>query len=104
MIAEIKNNINKIVDTCKEMQVKSLYLFGSGAREQDFNPESDLDFLFQFKVNNEGMPAAGYDYFDLLYRLEEITGKKVDLVAQEKLINKYVLERINREKVKIYEA
>jgi uncharacterized protein len=104
MIAEVKNNIDQIVDTCKKMQVKSLYLFGSGAREQDFNRESDLDFLFQFTVNKDGMPAAGYDYFDLLYRLEEITGKKVDLIAQEKLMNKYLLERINREKVKIYEA
>jgi predicted nucleotidyltransferase len=104
MIDEVRNNLDKIVDTCKKMQVKSLYLFGSGAREKDYNRESDLDFLFQFKVNQDGMPLAGYDYFDLLYTLEAITGKKVDLVAQEKLINKYLLERINKEKVKIYEA
>jgi uncharacterized protein len=104
MIAEVKNNLDQIVNTCKKMQVKSLYLFGSGAREKDFDLASDLDFVFQFNVNKEGMPLAGYDYFDLLFSLEAITGKKVDLVAQEKLINKYLLERINKEKVKIYES
>lgn len=104
MIPAVKNNMDQIVDTCRKMQVRSLYLFGSGAREEDFNSESDLDFLFQFKVNEEGMPLAGYDYFDLQYSLEAITGKKVDLVAQEKLLNKYLLDRINKEKVKIYEA
>jgi predicted nucleotidyltransferase len=104
MIADVKNNLDRIIDTCKKMQVRSLYLFGSGARENDFNKESDLDFLFQFIVNKEGMPLAGYDYFDLLYSLEDITGKKIDLVASEKLSNKYLLERINKEKVKIYES
>lgn len=104
MIAEVKNNLDQILDTCKKMQLKSLYLFGSGAREKDYNRDSDLDFMFQFKVSEDGMPLAGYDYFDLLYSLESITGKKIDLLAQEKLVNKYLIERIEKEKVKIYEA
>ena len=104
MIPVVKNNLDKIIDTCQKMQVKSLYLFGSAAREDGFTKESDLDFLFQFKLNNSEMPVADYDYFDLLFSLEEITGKKVDLVAEEKVINKYFMERVNKEKIKIYES
>jgi len=102
MIPVVKNNLDKIIDTCQKMQVKSLYLFGSAAREDGFTKESDLDFLFQFKLNNSGMPVADYDYFDLLFSLEEITGKKVDLVAEEKVINKYFMEKINKEKIKVF--
>src|SRR5438874_2039739 len=35
MIETVKNNINEIIKTCQKMQVESLYLFGSGAREND---------------------------------------------------------------------
>jgi len=104
MVKAVKDNIEEIMDTCRKMQVKSLYLFGSGAREKDFSSESDLDFVFQFTKNNDGHPILKYDYFDLLFKLQEITGKKVDLVAEEKISNKYFKERVEREKIKIYES
>jgi predicted nucleotidyltransferase len=47
---------------------------------------------------------SGYDYFDLLFKLEEITGRKIDLVAEEKVRNKYFLDRINKEKIPVYES
>ena len=100
----IKNNLSEIVKTCEEMQVKSLYLFGSGIRE-DFNKESDFDFLFSFKTDNDGnLLPPFYDYFDLMLELEKITGRKVDLVAESEIRNKYFLKRINPEKIKIYES
>lgn len=78
MIAIVKNNLDKIISACRKMHVKSLYLIGSGAREDDFKNDSDLDFVFQFKKDNKGLHTAVYDYFDLLFTLEEITGKKID--------------------------
>ncbi len=104
MIANVKNNLEKIINTCKDMQLDSLYLFGSAARENDFNKTSDIDFLYKFKIDKDGLPASGYDYFDLLFKLEEITGKKVDLVANEKLSNPYLISSIEEDKIKIYEA
>jgi uncharacterized protein len=104
MIAVLENNLVEIIKTCREMQVKSLYLFGSATRENEFTAKSDLDFLFQFNKGKDGLPLSKYDYFDLLFRLEEITMKKVDLVAEEKIRNKYFLERVNKEKIKIYES
>ena len=104
MIEAVRNNIRRIEDVCKTMKVKSLYLFGSAARGTDFDESSDLDFLFTFIRNENGFSLSGYDYFDLLFKLEEITGKKVDLVAEEKIRNKYFLDRINKEKVPVYES
>ncbi len=104
MVEIVEKNLAEIIDTCKKMQVKHLYLFGSGSRENTFKSESDLDFLFQFINDSTGMPVSGFDYFDLLFKLEEITGKKVDLVAEERIRNKYFLKSISESKIKIYEA
>ena len=100
----IKHNIQAIETTCKSMGVKHLYVFGSTARETDFDLSSDIDFLYAFIKDSDGFPKAGYDYFDLLNKLEEITGKKVDLVAEEKIKNSFFLNRINKEKIKVYES
>lgn len=104
MITILENKLDEIINTCREMQVKSLYLFGSATRKKDFTENSDLDFLFRFKKGNDGLPLSKHDYFDLQFRLEEITKKKIDLIAEEKVSNKYFLERVNKEKIKIYES
>lgn len=104
MVSVVSENLDRIVALCAQMQVESLYLFGSAARENDFTSSSDLDFLYRFKKNTEGFPSSGYDYFDLLFQLEQITGKKVDLVAEEKMRNRFFIERVSKEKIKIYES
>jgi uncharacterized protein len=104
MVEVVKNNIDKITAACKEMEVKSLYLFGSGTRDNDFTKSSDLDFLFQVHVNDEGLSVSKYDYFDVCFKLEEITGRKVDLVYEKKVTNPYFLKQVNAEKIKLYEA
>jgi hypothetical protein len=104
MVSAVKDNIEEIKRLCQKMQVQSLYLFGSGRNEENFRKKSDLDFLFQFKKDNQGLPISGYDYFDLMFDLEKITGKKIDLVAEEKIKNKFFLTKINQEKIKIYES
>ena len=104
MIAIVKDNINEIIKICERMQVRSLYLFGSASDEKNFTKTSDLDFLYQFKKDENGLPVSQFDYFDLMYSLEKITGKKIDLVAEEKIKNKFFLARVNEEKIKIYES
>jgi uncharacterized protein len=104
MNSVIKNKLSEIIKTCEQMQVRSLYLFGSGVRE-DFSKESDFDFLFTFKSDKDGnLLPPYYDYFDLMIELEKITGRKVDLVAEDRISNKYFQDRVNNEKVKIYEC
>ncbi len=104
MVAVVQNNLEGIIKICKEMHVQSLYLFGSAAIDNRFTNNSDLDFLYQFKDHHISGHVLQYDYFDLMFSLEKLTGKKIDLVAEEKIKNKFFLERLNREKIKIYES
>ncbi len=77
-----------------------MYLFGSAASDQRFTIDSDLVFLYQFENNGTRENLLQYDYFDLMFSLEKVTGKKVDLVAKEKIKNIVFLERLNKEKIK----
>jgi uncharacterized protein len=103
MVEIVKKNLDKIIEACKQHQIKSLHLIGSAAREKDFTGDSDLDFVFSTLEQVKANPLL-FDYFDFMWKLEEITGKKVDLVANERIRNKYFLQSINQHKIKIYEA
>jgi predicted nucleotidyltransferase len=104
MVSIVSENLDKIIALCRTMQVESLYLFGSAVHGQAFTADSDLDFLLRYKKDNEGLPLAPFDYFDLLFSLEEITGRKVDLVVADGIKNYFFLEQVEKEKVRIYEA
>ena len=104
MAPEITKNLDRIIETCKKMQVKSLYVVGSAARDIDYTPGSDIDFLYTMVSNDAGLPAGDYDYFDLLFTLQDITGKKVDLIAEKGIRNKYFLKSLIEDRQKIYEA
>lgn len=104
MIPIIENRISELISICKRMQLKSLYLFGSATSPDSFTKKSDVDFLYKFKLNKNGNILSSFDYFDLLFELENLMGKKIDLVAEEKITNRFFLDRINREKIMIYES
>jgi uncharacterized protein len=59
--------------------VSHIALFGSGARDE-LGADSDIDVLVAF----EG-PATFDGYFSLLEHLEQIFGRKVDLVSEKGL-------------------
>lgn len=63
---------------CRRWHIRTLALFGSALRE-DFQPESDLDFLVTFE------PSADWSLLDHLRmqeELEALLGRKVDLVSR----------------------
>jgi predicted nucleotidyltransferase len=99
----ILNNIEKIKMVCKKYQVKSLYLFGSAATGK-LSASSDIDFIVDYYKDEEGLPLVPFDYFDLLFSLEDITGLKVDLVVVDAIRNKFFKERVDSEKVLLYAA
>ena len=59
-------------------QMKSLYLFGSTARDEA-GPESDVDFLVRLEH-----PTFEH-YIGLKHQLEDLLGCKVDLVSAKKV-------------------
>jgi len=59
----------------RQFAVRSLFLFGSAARGQA-GPASDVDVLVEF----DGPPTFDR-YMDLKFHLEDILGRRVDVVT-----------------------
>ena len=70
-----------VVEACRRNGVVRLDVFGSGAREVDFDSErSDADFLVDFE------DGYGVDqYLGLKQDLEKALGRSVDLVTRSAL-------------------
>lgn len=76
--------------------VKKAAVFGSFARG-DANENSDVDLLVKY----EGGTSL-FDVVDLKNQLEAALGREVDLVSYD-FIDKYIKERVLRERVPLYE-
>lgn len=99
MEAAIKNVLPEIKSLLKKYGVESAWLFGSVAR-QSLNEKSDVDFLIRFKANLD-YETYGNNYFQLLYSLQDLLKKDVDLIAEETLSNPYLIESINKSKIQL---
>ncbi len=104
MVNLIQNNIQSILAACNRHHVKSLYLIGSATNELKFSENSDVDFLYRFRKDKISEDEYADNYFDLLFTLEKLLNRKVDLVPEDKLKNPYFIERINNTKIKLYES
>jgi len=104
MVALIQNNMVAIQELCKKHHVKTFYLVGSATKEDRFTEESDVDFLYRFRKEDIGEMDYADNYFDLLFDLQDMLSRKVDLVSEEKMKNKYFIESINESKLMIYES
>ena len=77
--------LSKITKFCQCWKILEMSLFGSVLRE-DFRADSDIDILYEFAPNH------GWDLLDIVHmkeELEEIFGRKVDLVNKKGLKNPY---------------
>lgn len=63
---------------CKRWRIKELAIFGSALRE-DFRPDSDVDVLVVFEP---GVSWSFREWLQMIRELEEIFGRKVDLVER----------------------
>jgi uncharacterized protein len=81
MHPEIADQAADIAELCRRHGVARLEVFGSAARDADFDPAtSDADVLVTFTA------AAGNDlgtYLDLKEALETLLGRPVDLLERD---------------------
>lgn len=89
---------DKVTDFCRRWQVNEFTFFGSVLRD-DFKPESDLDVLVNFE---EKAPWSLLDFVRMQDELEEIFGRKVDLVEKDALRNPFRKHIILRDSWIIY--
>lgn len=97
----IQLNLERIFDLCRKHRVKTLAVFGSILTDR-FNDDSDVDMLVNFDTTDHEKWDYVGNYFDLQESLESILRRKVDMVVEKGLKNKYFIANVNRTKQLIY--
>ena len=97
----IELNLQRIIDLCLKHKVKTLAVFGSILTDR-FNDQSDVDLLVNFDTTDHEKWDYVTNYFGFQEALEKIFGRKVDLVVEKGLKNKYLIANLNRTKQMIY--
>ncbi len=96
----IAQHLPAISSICQRFHIKRLEVFGSAARESDFNLEgSDVDFLIEFA--QDAQPGLR-DFFAAKHALEAELGRSVDLVETGAVRNPFVLASINAHRETVY--
>jgi predicted nucleotidyltransferase len=102
MIDLIEQHRPELTDLCRRFRVRTLEVFGSAA-DGTFDPaRSDLDFLVEFLPLDAGQMAP--DYFGLLHALEDLFGRKIDLVMPRAIRNPYFRRGVDQNREVIYAA
>jgi predicted nucleotidyltransferase len=80
MIADIALHGEELRDLCRRFGVRRLEVFGSAAREADFDPaRSDIDFLVEFAAQEDDLAR----FLDFKEALESLLARRVDLVDRK---------------------
>jgi predicted nucleotidyltransferase len=95
----IKTNLSEIKDLMRNYGVIQAYLFGSAA-VGNMSDDSDIDFIVSFNPDLN-YTDYGNNYFKLIYALQDLLKKNVDLVAAETISNPYLLQTINSQKIAV---
>lgn len=105
MTSLITDNLVAIQDICRHYGVQKMFVFGSAANEKKFTADSDVDLLYKLRPEVAALAVDEQpDFFELLFTLEGLLGRKVDLVDLTRIENPYFIQAINQHKQKIYEA
>ena len=102
MIELIEQHRAELEELCRRYHVKTLEVFGSAA-DGTWDPErSDLDFLVEFLPLEPGPAAKAY--FGLLFGLEDLFHRKIDLVMPTAIKNPYFLKSVTQSRRVLYAA
>jgi predicted nucleotidyltransferase len=90
--------INKITRYFNTQPIERAWLFGSFARSEE-DAKSDIDILVNFTPNSK---VTLFKYVHILNDLQELTGRKVDLVEDGQL-KRFAEKSAEKDKILIYE-
>ena len=102
MVSVIEQNRTALAELCRRFRVSRLYLFGSGATGRFDSSRSDLDFLVTFA---DRRPTGEYAdrYLDFADGLENLLGRRVDLVTEHSIRNPYFRREVESTRQVVYE-
>jgi predicted nucleotidyltransferase len=97
----VTKRLNELKTLCDLYKVKSMHVFGSVCTDK-FNENSDIDILISF--DNLSIEEYTDNYFELHYKLQELFGRKIDLLTDKSLSNPYFIKGLEQTKQLIYAA
>ena len=97
----VLDRLDELKHLCNIYNVKSMYVFGSVCTDK-FSDDSDIDILISF--DNLSIEKYTDNYFELHYKLQELFGRKIDLLTDKSLSNPYFIKRLEQTKQLIYAA
>ena len=96
----ITDNLEQIYALCRKYRVKTLCVFGSILTPR-FNENSDVDFSATFYPEEDPL-VAGENRIQVYICLEDLMGRRIDLVDEDNLKNPYFIEELEETKQLIY--
>jgi predicted nucleotidyltransferase len=99
MEAAIAQRLDDIQLLFRKYGAERAFVFGSAANGT-MTADSDVDFLFSFPADMDYVIYSD-NYFALAHALENLLGRKVDLVAEKTLKNPYLIQSIEKSKVQL---
>lgn len=99
----ITDNLQRLRELCEKYKVSKLYVFGSILTDR-FNEDSDVDFsvYFNAKEINDNKVDWAEIFFGFIEELETLLGRKVDLIDERYIRNKYFRQQLDDTKRLIY--
>jgi len=98
----LQQNQKAIGDICRMNGVKALFLFGSALQDNMYE-ESDVDLAVIFKEELSPL-ERGDAFFEVLYSLEKLLNRRIDLVSYSVIKNPIFKKEVDRTKVPLYAA
>ena len=95
----IEMNMDRIIALCQKYKVAKLWVFGSILTPR-FNDRSDIDLSVIFHYDQ--IQDMFLTFFDFIDELQELLGRKVDLVDETAVKNTVFRQELNRTKRLIY--
>ena len=101
MISLLRDNLERIAELCKNYDVLQLEVFGSATTDRFDEMNSDVDFIVDFGDYSSG---DAFRYTDFALELEQLLGRKIDLMTAGPIKNPYFREAVDEQRVTIYAA
>ena len=98
----IEQHRQQLLALCRKYDVRRLDLIGSAVRDDFDSNRSDLDFVVEF--NNFTVENAADRYLGLMVDLEDLFGRKIDLVSYRAIRNPYFKQVVDNTRVSLYAA
>ncbi len=101
MIALVEERRQDLAELCRRFGVRRLELFGSAATGTFHHHASDLDLIADFADRSPGYADRHLDFAEAL---EQLFGRKVDLLTEESIRNRYFRRSVDATRQPIYDA